>query len=79
MPRFNITRIHTPNGIFRLTGHIVQSALPTSNSPALHIKHLDILGTDGWIALNIATQQTQALIHLIEEECIQHIQSRQKP
>ncbi|WP_299004142.1 hypothetical protein [uncultured Shewanella sp.] len=73
MPAFNITRIHTPNGIFKLTGKTVTD----TGSTKLQIDTLDILGTDGWITLDIKARHTQRLIHLIEADCIEHIKEKQ--
>ncbi|WP_298768824.1 hypothetical protein [uncultured Shewanella sp.] len=73
MPAFNITRIHTPKGIFKLTGKTVAD----TGSTKLQVDTLDILGTDGWITLDIYACHTQTLIHLIEDDCLQHLQEKQ--
>ncbi|MBB1398875.1 hypothetical protein H5163_14650 [Pseudoalteromonas sp. SG44-8] len=47
MESFNITRIDTEFGIFRISG-----LWDTLNVNALTIISIEIMGTDGWVLLN---------------------------
>lgn len=63
MQRFEISRIDTRLGIFRVNGYWCSKDVNdfTSN---LKIKTLELMGTDGWVLLDHSSSQ---IIHLIED------------
>ncbi len=48
MELFHISRINTPKGIFRISGSISVSA-----PQAIKLSSLEIMGTDGWVQLQL--------------------------
>ncbi|RYV00925.1 hypothetical protein SOPP22_19230 [Shewanella sp. OPT22] len=52
MEEFHISRIHTPLGIFRVSGYLSL----TSNK--VEATSLEVMGTDGWVQLAIERSQT---------------------
>lgn len=68
MPTFNITRLHTKQGIFRLKG------TQGYNQPEkITIKEIEILGTDGWVILDLNNKKVLNLITSLHNEIIQHL------
>jgi hypothetical protein len=57
MKKFNISRINTPLGIFRITG-----LWDTTQIAAMKINLIEQMGTDGWVLLDNAK-----IVHLISE------------
>ncbi|WP_345888822.1 hypothetical protein [Shewanella algae] len=64
---FDISRIHTPQGIFRLKGE--QQASP----PKLVCRQLEILGSDGWLELRVEDNRTQVLLDALFEPVREHL------
>jgi len=56
--KFNISRINTPLGIFRVRG------LWCKDNLTLDIDSIELMGTDGWVLLN---QSSANVIQLINE------------
>jgi hypothetical protein len=58
---FNISRINTPLGIFRVSGFWCNKRLATST---MDIDSIEIMGTDGWVLLN---QSSASFVRIINE------------
>ncbi|WDE07578.1 hypothetical protein SG34_012220 [Thalassomonas viridans] len=70
MVSFNISRINTPEGIFRLAGAWCrQSGLEED----LKIESIEILGTDGWVALKLSQPQVAALTGKLAPQLLAHL------
>ncbi|QFU22323.1 hypothetical protein FM038_009235 [Shewanella eurypsychrophilus] len=69
MTTFHITRIHTSRGIFRLSGNWTET---------LEISAIEFMGTDGWVALNLADVNSHQLIASLEQEVLTHLNSQHK-
>ncbi|MEZ8824056.1 hypothetical protein [Vibrio sp. 10N.261.55.A7] len=69
MREFSISRINTPLGIFRLKGKIEDVA----SQATLTFTHVDIMGTDGWVALDTRASQTLEVIEKIRQDVINHL------
>lgn|GEM_PF-3914421 len=63
MQNFELSRLDTQAGIFRLCGSCDKLAAPQK----LHISKLEIMACDGWEELNLAGSKTVALIAQIEK------------
>lgn len=63
---FEISRIHTPLGIFRVSGEV-------SDQNDLAISQLEIMGTDGWLFLNIQSGKVVNLIKQLESHLQAHL------
>jgi hypothetical protein len=59
MKKFNISRINTPLGIFRITG-----LWDTTQIAAMKINLIEQMGTDGWVLLDNSNAK---IVHLISE------------
>lgn len=64
---FEISRIHTPLGIFRVSGE-------ASDQNTLAISQLEIMGTDGWLFLDIQSAKVANLIKQLEPHLLAHLQ-----
>ncbi|MAD90428.1 MAG: hypothetical protein CMK64_12045 [Pseudoalteromonas sp.] len=64
---FEISRIHTPLGIFRVSGEV-------SDRNDLAISQLEIMGTDGWLFLDIQSKKVDNLIKQLEPHLLAHLQ-----
>jgi hypothetical protein len=67
--KFEISRLNTPIGIFRLCGEF----LDTSEAGMVHYSNAEFMGSDGWVAINIHSQAGLSLLHRIETDVIQHL------
>ncbi|WOT05507.1 hypothetical protein [Shewanella youngdeokensis] len=76
MEVFNISRITTPKGIFRLAG--IADNTPNATT-LISVTSLDILSTDGWQALAVSTDSVQAIIQSIQLQIIDHLQVDNPP
>lgn len=63
---FEIGRIHTPLGIFRVSGEV-------SDQNDLAISQLEIMGTDGWLFLDIQSKKVTNLIKQLEPHLRTHL------
>ena len=61
MQSFNISRISTDSGIFRISGLWRCGSL---NAPKVEVTIIEIMGTDGWVLLN---QSSDKVINLIKD------------
>ena len=65
MKPFNISRIHTTQGIFQLSGH--------HQGSDLHINKMAMMGTDGWIILDLQQTAVVNLIADLNDKLIEHL------
>ncbi len=72
---FIITRLNTTQGIIKATGEWTPSSL-TMTDNALLILTLDIMGTDGWVALDLTQSKTKVLLDELNDEMLLHLQTR---
>jgi hypothetical protein len=70
---FNISRINTPLGIFRVSG-----LWSYENIPALHINidSIEVMGTDGWVLLNQSSDHVIELVKELTPILIIHLQKK---
>ena len=61
-----ISRIHTPLGIFRVSGEV-------SDQNTMAISQLEIMGTDGWLFLDIQSAKVANLIKQLEPHLLTHL------
>lgn len=69
MKEFSISRIHTPSGIFRLKGKVEDM----DSQATLTFTHVDIMGTDGWVALDTRASHTLEIIEKIRQDVKAHL------
>ncbi|PKF61246.1 hypothetical protein CW745_11480 [Psychromonas sp. psych-6C06] len=62
---FHISRLTTNQGTFQITGQ--------NNRVSFNIKRLLMMGTDGWVELDLDKQKVQQLILLISENITNHL------
>ncbi|NQY64054.1 MAG: hypothetical protein HRT38_10045 [Alteromonadaceae bacterium] len=67
-PAFTITRLHTKQGIFRLKG--MQDNDPPEK---IAITKIEILGSDGWVLLDLNHDKIINLIADLHDGIIQHL------
>ncbi|RTR39484.1 hypothetical protein EKG38_06660 [Shewanella canadensis] len=77
MQRFSITRIHTTQGIFRISGEWAQ-ACDDKDENRLRIVNLDMMSTDGWVELDIQQDKCRTLIDELKAQILQHLQDKTK-
>ncbi|WP_394392420.1 hypothetical protein [Shewanella woodyi] len=75
---FTITRLDTPLGIIKVEGEWSWSntVSATQTDARLSISSLDIMGTDGWVALDLKLPNTCALIEKLNVQIVEHLQKR---
>ncbi|WP_076409230.1 hypothetical protein [Shewanella sp. UCD-KL12] len=78
MAPFNISRIHTEHGIFRLSGNWVKSKNTSQddNFQNLTITSLAFLGTDGWVDLDLTTKASQKITSALSPVVFEHLYSQ---
>jgi hypothetical protein len=68
MSSFNITRLHTEQGIFRLKG------MQDDDQPLkITVLEIEMLGTDGWIMLDINNSKVLNFIDCLHDDIAQHL------
>ncbi len=72
---FTITRLNTSQGIIKATGEWNSDSLTMTENKLL-IFTLDIMGTDGWVALDLKLPNTCALIEKLNVQIVEHLQKR---
>ncbi|ABV37414.1 hypothetical protein Ssed_2807 [Shewanella sediminis HAW-EB3] len=76
MTAFTISRLHTTKGIYRLSGEWTLSGCCNGDMcNELNIHAIDVMGTDGWVALK--QQSNKELIDELRDEIVLHLQSKQ--
>ncbi|WP_434341080.1 hypothetical protein [Motilimonas cestriensis] len=73
MVQFSISRLHTSQGIFRLTGYHSCHDPVNPESVQIEVESIDVMGTDGWVALDIKASKTQQLLQQIDPEIVSHL------
>lgn len=80
MKSFRISRIHTPGGIFRLSGHYGQQVERLSNTQShaaqIVYEKVEFMGSDGWCELDLHNPHAQSVLANIEEEIRAHLDKR---
>ncbi|ACA86133.1 hypothetical protein [Shewanella woodyi] len=72
---FTITRLNTSQGIIKATGEWNSDSLTMTENKLL-IFTLDIMGTDGWVALDLTQSKTKMLLDELNDEVLLHLQKR---
>ncbi|WDE09839.1 hypothetical protein [Thalassomonas haliotis] len=72
---FNISRIDTSLGIFRLTGHCCSKSCAPAD---LCVEKIEILGTDGWLVLALETDRVRDLIRDLAPELLAHLAKKEQ-
>lgn len=72
---FTITRLNTTQGIIKATGEWTPASLTMTENELL-ILTLDIMGTDGWVALDLTQSTTKLLLDELNDEVLLHLQTR---
>jgi len=70
---FNISRINTDLGIFRISGFCCDERLETSK---IIIESIEVMGTDGWALLNLSHDDIINLINELTPKIIVHLQAK---
>ncbi|MBY8317885.1 hypothetical protein KW543_19195 [Vibrio fluvialis] len=69
MKTFEISRIHTSAGIFRLSGYVSISG----DRVTLEYHAAEFMGTDGWCELDIESEHVRSILAAIQPELIEHL------
>ncbi len=73
MQVFNISRLTTEKGIFRIAGSSAVNMPNGAVQPTIHITSLEIMSTDGWQALDISADSLQPLLNELTSPVIEHL------
>ncbi|MCL1056677.1 hypothetical protein L2729_01570 [Shewanella gelidimarina] len=73
MEVFSISRITTPEGIFRISGETAINKSSTTAEHSIYITALDIMSTDGWQALDVSVDSMQTLICSLHPHILCHL------
>lgn len=79
MKPFHITRIHLNQGIFKITGEwlgIHDSSAISLQS--LTLSKLEMMGSDGWLALDLSQEIVCKLMGEIKPQVLTHLLSQSK-
>jgi hypothetical protein len=81
MDIFNISRINTDRGIFRLAGFWQpQQVGSTASTPAdIRVDAIAIMCTDGWVELNRHDEKVNKLIDELAYDLHQHLLAKVTP
>lgn len=71
MQVFNISRLHTDCGIFKLSGTVHWSVQPY----LIEYQQAYFMGTDGWCALDLSNPHAVARLANIQPQVLLHLQS----
>ena len=70
MKPFNISRINTDKGIFRISGLYE----PSNNfNEELVVNSIEVMGTDGWVMLNQSSSEVIQLINNLAPTLLNHL------
>lgn len=69
MKTFEISRIHTSAGIFRLSGYVSISG----DRVTLEYHTAEFMGTDGWCELDMESEHARSILEAIQPELIEHL------
>ncbi|QQX80690.1 hypothetical protein JK628_02090 [Shewanella sp. KX20019] len=73
MEVFNISRITTAEGIFKISGETSVSQSDNKELHSVHITALAIMSTDGWQALDVSVDSVQRLIAKLNSPILCHL------
>ncbi|WP_064791675.1 hypothetical protein [Shewanella woodyi] len=75
---FTITRLDTPLGTIRVEGEWSWSntVSATQTDAILSVSSLDIMGTDGWVALDLKLPNTSTILEKLNVQIVEHLQKR---
>ena len=68
MDTFTITRLHTERGIFRAKGR-----WRPAPQALLHLDSLAIMGSDGWVTLDLADARVDTLVTELTPALLRHL------
>lgn len=71
MKEFNISRLNTHLGIIKLKGTTRFDR--QTNQRSIMVFNLEIMGSDGWVKLDINHEQTQHMLKRLHNEIIAHL------
>ena len=75
MAAFEISRIHTHRGIFKVSGKWQPQA--ATGSPVLEsISQLEMMGTDGWVALRLEDDAVKVLLDELAPVLLFHLSNQ---
>jgi hypothetical protein len=69
MKAFSISRLQTSLGIFRLEGKYEGA----HSQQRVQLSRIEVMGTDGWVELDINFNSTQKLVIAINNEVVSHL------
>lgn len=75
MQAFNITRLNTAQGIVKMHGKQVRD----DAGIRLIIEQFSLMGTDGWVLMEINSVNTMQLLAQIELEVLAHLTLKHHP
>ena len=67
MTAFTITRLHTDQGIFKASGQW------DNENKSVQVTELAMMGTDGWVNLNLEQPPVIDLVANLRDDFIQHL------
>ena len=70
MQFFNISRINTDFGIFRVSG---DWCFKKPEVESINIKSIEVMGTDGWVLLNQTNESNSQLINKLLPLFLSHL------
>lgn len=73
MNNFNISRINTDLGIYRISGLWCDERLEASK---IYIESIEVMGTDGWALLNLSHDDIINLSKELTPRIIAHLQAQ---
>lgn len=68
---FTITRLDTPWGMFRIDGYWLDEETATARQ--LRIEQLCMMGTDGWVSLDLEVREVVSLVAKLTPEVLAHL------
>lgn len=74
MEGFHISRLQTSVGIFRLSGTINMQG----KNIEISYETAELMGTDGWCALNIESMMARDILNRIDPDVVKHLSSNQQ-
>ena len=70
MQSFNISRINTDLGVFRVSGNW---CFTKPEVESINIKSIEVMGTDGWVLLNKSSESNSQLINNLLPLFLSHL------
>jgi len=78
MNNFNISRLNTALGIFRISGVSDSESLASSKIEItkVEVTKFEIMGTDGWVLLNRSSENINGIINELMPSIKTHLQAK---